>query len=297
MRFGDLFLFPPDLWADSEREDLTFLDDDASGDRDVLISSEYIAGGVACPQPWIPDREEEYGPIVREKRETGGRPDHTSFGSHLDALVKTVRRLGFSQVKVFLTIRRQDEKLASGYAEASNRVRGASQENFERWVRNITGDRDGFHFGGGQKLDYFRWWETVSEVLGKSNVLFLPFELLRENQGAFLARWLKFIGVEDSSFIANSLSQTEEMNRRSTSKSNWSIRDPIRTGPNLRPSRVFQALRLPSTLPARWPDFQRGEKIQLTKELSDEILEPYEEGNRRLDNQGLGLNLKKYGYY
>ena len=242
-------------------------------------------------------REEKYGPIVREKRYTGGRPDHKYFGDHVDALAKALRRLGFSQVKVLLTIRRQDTMLASRYAQASNRVRGASQENFERYARHITGNRAGFYLGQGKKLNYFRWWKTVTEVLGEANVLFLPFELLREHPKEFLKRWLNFTGIEKTDSIASSLSQTEEENRRSTSERAWSIRKPIRTGPSLRPTRVFQALGLPTNLPVRWPDFQRGKEIQLPKELSAEILEVYKEGNYLLDKEGLDLNLKKYEYY
>lgn len=291
MSFGDLFIFPPDLWENSRGEPFSFLRDDSAGEQDVLLSSERIVGGIASPQPWIPDQGEQYGPIVRHQRQTGGEPDHASFGRHLGSLAKAVRRLGFSQVKVLLTVRRQDERLASSYAQVSDRVIGASQENFEQWICHLTGDEAGFHFGGGQKLDYHLWWKTMVEVLGERNVLFLPFELLRENQSVFLKRWLKFIGVQEVDSVVHLFSDSEEENRRSTSESKWSIRAPVR------PRRVLQKLGLPTDLLAFWPDPQRGKEIQLTKRLSEEILEVYEQGNRDLDNQGQNLGLKGYGYY
>lgn len=302
MRLGDVFLFSPDLWrGETGKELFTFLRDGDVEEKDVLVSSEYIFGGLASPQPWIPDGEaygsSEYGPVVRVNRQTEVRLDRTSFSNHLDALKEAGRQQGFSQVRILFTTRRQDTKLASGYAQVSNRVRGASQQNFERWAHHLTDDSAGFLLGGGQKLNYFAWWKAMTEVLGRSNVFFLPFELLRKNQGAFLRRWLKFMEVEGYDSIADSFVDEQEENKRSTSESTWSIADPIRRGPFLHPTRVFRALGLPTRLPARWPDFQRDKEIQLTRELSEEIMEVYEKENRLLDEQGLNLNLKEYGYY
>lgn len=296
INFRDLFLFSPDLWKTFRKEPFAFLKDSISKEQDVLVSDEGIYRRPASPQPRLDLRQKKYGPIVKANPKAGGRQDHTSFRSHLDALREGARKQGFSQTKVLLTVRRQDEMLASLYAQLSRFVRGASQENFERWALHLTNDRAGFYLGGGQKLSYYLWYESIVEALGETNVLLLPFELLRESTSGFLKRWLKFLGVESAVSIANSLSDTRAKNRRSGSDLKWDISPPIRKL-NLRPSRVFKAFGLPTSLPARWPDFQRDEEIRLTRELSQETLRSYEEENRRLDNQGLDLNLKEYGYY
>lgn len=296
MKFRDLFLFSPDLWRTSMEEPFTFLGDDISKEQDVLVSDEGIYRRPASPRPRLDVRQKIYGPIVRTNPKAGGRQDHISFRSHLDAFREGVQQQGFSQTKVLLTVRRQDEMLASLYAQLSRFVRGASQGNFERWARHLTGDRAGFYLGGGQKLNYYLWWKSIVEVLGETNVLLLPFELLRESTSRFLKRWLEFLGAERAVPIANTLSDTKAKNRRSASDVKWDVSPPIRKL-NLHPSRILKAFGLPTSLPARWPDFQRGEEIHLTRELSEEILGVYEKGNRRLDNQGLGLNLENYGYY
>lgn len=280
----------------------------------TLVSDESIIGGVAPPTSWMPNRRLTtwkpnpnpwFGPATWKGPATlghkHGRPYPHLVSCHLRELKRVSSNWGYERVRLLLTTRRQDTRLASEYAQKSNKLQGPGQRSFERWVRSLLHTVGGRFDGGGEKLNYSVWYQELTEAIGEENVLFLPFELLRGNRTQFLKRWLGFIGAEDVDAVLHALSDSEEQNVRSTSTSEWSLRKPVRTYLKFRPVRVFQALGLPRGIAFRWPDFlrytDRGEKIRLTEDISEEILDFYEEGNRRLDTSDSDLNLKKYGYY
>lgn len=180
-------------------------------------------------------------------------------------------------------------------------MQGAGQRNFERWIRSLLNTLGGYYDGGGGKLGYSVWYEELAEIVGEENVLFLPFELLREDRSEFLRRWLGFIGVEKIDSVLHSLTDSEKRNVRSVSVSGWSLSKLARTYVKFRPVFVVQAFGLPRGIAFRWPEFlrytDRDEKICLTEDLSEEILEVCKAGNRRMNALDSDLNLEKYGYY
>lgn len=302
VNFGHLFSMSPSVWTEHGGRAFAQLinETERADGEDLIVSHEGIHGGMATPRPWLTKeggwaQGVEYGPLVR--LHTDGRPHVALLTEHLTVLSDVAARWGFAEVKVLATLRRQDSWLASEYAQNSHKIRGASQENFEAWVREVTSTSLGRCAGGGEKLDYSSWWEAVGNAVGKENVFLLPFELLKENQTAFLNQWLSFLGVEERAQIIGALSSAEdEENRRSTSSSRWALRPPVRTGPSLWP-RVTWKLGLPTKLPMRWPDFARESSIRLTPELSERILTTYADGNRRLDEAVPHLELEAYGYH
>jgi len=280
-RFGDLFSFSPGFWGGVEGD--PFGEGGQQPARDVVVSDERIFGGLAAPRPWIPGAVQSRGLPPSPRRHTHGRHDLCSVSSHLRALRAAAGGWGYERVQVLLTPRRQDTKLASSYAQLSNRVRGAGQQNFEAWVRHLLHDVVGYNKGGGLKLNYALWWRRLGEAVGPENVFFLPFELLRADSAAFLRQWLDFLGVPEGGAIADALSGpgSAGQNVRSWSADTWSLRTPIKKGHHL----------------LRWPDFSRGSEVRITDELKEEILTVYEEGNRSLDEHVPHLNLERYDYY
>jgi hypothetical protein len=220
-------------------------------------------------------------------------------GPHLDTLSKVALDCGFSETKVLLTVRRQDTKLASGYAQLSNRVRGASQAHFEDWVRQIVSDRAGYYMAGGVKLDYLLWWEKVAEALGSEHVFVLPFELLQENTAEFLSQWLQFLDVPEPDRVVRAVARTEAKatNARSATRHRWALRDPMHLGPDLGLTSIVRALGLSTNYSLQWLDFFRDDEIRLTSDLQEEILDAYRAHNRKLDLSLPHLNLEQYGYY
>lgn len=281
VRFGDLFGLSPEFWRELETDPLA----DSTGDteRDVIVSDERISGGLVAPRPWIP------GPIPGRdlppspRRHTHSRVDPYFASSHFRELRRAAAAWGYDSVRVLLTPRRQDTRLASIYAQLSNRVWGAGQQSFETWVRHLLHDPVGYHKGGGAKLDYMLWWRQLGEAVGTENVFFLPFELLQADRAAFLRRWLGALGVPDVGSVIGSLPgpRQAQSNARSRSGDTWSLRTPIKKGRHL----------------LRWPDFSRESEIRMTEALREEILGVYEEGNRALGERVPNLNLGEHGYY
>lgn len=281
LRFGDLFSFSPEFWRDVEESPIA--DFTRQSDQDVVISDERISGGLVAPQPWIPGSIPGHGISPSPRLHTHSRVDPYQVSSHFRELRKAAAKWGYDDVRVLLTTRRQDTKLASSYAQLSNRVRGARQENFEKWVRHLLHNVVGHNKGGGVKLNYSLWRRVLEAGVGAENVFFLPFELLREDPAAFLQKWLGFLGVSAADEIVDALSGAEaaKQNVRSQSEHTWALRTPIKKGRYL----------------FRWPDFSRGSKIRITESLTEEILAVYEKGNRSLDEKVTHLRLNEYGYY
>ncbi len=303
--FGDFFLQSPHLWREVGDEVFrSLIGENQNGDgKDLIVSEEEIFGGVTSPQPWIPswigESARRYGSTVRVERQTSGQPEASTVARHVEALAEIAADWGFSETKVLLTLRRQDTKLASGYAQMSNRVKGASQSHFEAWITDLVVNPLGYYMGGGMKLNYFLWWKELEAVLGEENMLFLPFELLQENKNAFLKRWLQFLDVADMDRIlhASRKSGGKGRKKRSESKRVWRLRDPMSVGPSLGIEWLLGKMGISSNWSLQWMDFRRDKKIRLTDELKNQIVDVYQRENRRLEDTVEGLEIGRYGYY
>lgn len=294
VRFGTRFSYAPALWRDRGTSLLSQIlgpEPEGEAPSDVLISDEGFGGGLTGPEPWIPASRPHHD------RETGPHSTRT----HIEELRKVAGEWGFSQMRVIMGIRRQDEKIASGYAQMSHKVRGASQKNFERWVHRILDPDRGYYEGGGIHHNYYLFWQQVTKAVGAENTLVLPLEHLKEDMGGYLSRLFRFLEIpEEGTDIIASLSEPENLKRNantSSSKDVWHLKAPMRTGPRFRPGRLFRALGFPHRMPLRWPDFRRGTDIRLTPDLRAYILGVYADENRRLDRALDEVDLRSYGYW
>jgi hypothetical protein len=230
-------------------------------------------------------------------RETNGLPSHHSNVAHLRAIADTASDLGFSETKILVTIRRQDTKLASGYAEMSSSIAHASQTNFETWVNTLVGDPIGQYALGGEKLNYGAWWKQVSEKVGSENVLLLPMELLGAEQNKFLGRWLDFLGLQNLHGTYLPFDDGDTSKRKSSvSDKAWSLRPPARDVRAL-PFRILRKIGLVPATKRLFSFPKRDEFIRLTNEISDKVLAYYKQSNQDLDNQIDEINLQRFGYY
>ncbi|MCS3657960.1 hypothetical protein GGQ11_002761 [Salinibacter ruber] len=300
--FGTLFCFSPNVWQSVGESAFRDLCGENQNEKDLLISGEGAFGGLVSPQPWMVESASKYGEYMELERALSIQSDVYSLTSHLEKLQSLSSKFGYRDLKVLFTIRRQDTKLASEYAEVSDKVRGASQENFEEWARYLVNDPLGYGASGGAKMDYFEWWKKISAVIGKNNIFVIPFELLKKDIREFLRMWLGYINVSEKEEIIHSIlgkGGETHRNKRSTSKFTWSLSEPIKGPSNISipAGRFLTALGLPFRVPLRWPDFSREEEIRLSDKLSDEILIAYEKSNRLLDESLPHLSLKRYDYF
>lgn len=220
---------------------------------------------------------------------------------HLTRFAEKASAWGFTHVRLFCVIRRQDRWLASHYAQLSDRKANASQKAFETYVRDWLSPSAGRYLNG-IRTDYKALHEELVAALGQPNVLMLPYEWLDEDPAAFLECLFEFLELADAHRLTSELAPAasrKRSNQRSTAPNSWQLRrrEVMDTKVvHLQPARIFQRLKLPTALPLPWPETEREASIELTPALSREILAVYGEGNRRLAAD-LGLDLGRYGYY
>jgi hypothetical protein len=273
-----LFECSPQVWSRFGRSIFNELfgspTDNAQRAHDVLISDENM---------WISGARDPY--LVQR---------------HLQRMMDLASEWGFARIRIIAIFRRQDTWMASAYAQTSDQYRGASQRDFEQRVRRRL-DPSREYFDTRVDLDYSLQYRLLCDCLGSENVLFLPYELMKDDMEGFYRHWFDFIGLKMNSSMGSLLNKasTAKHNVRSSGKATWALRE--RTTRNvpfvwLRPGRLFSLMGVqPPKLYLRLPDLHRGNEISLTPELSRHILSRYRESNRQL-NSKIATDLDQYGY-
>lgn len=152
-----------DFWQSSAgREFICSLIEKFPDREKVIISDEHWLWGPTCFSP-------------EEKKQRIEEDSPWPAVRHIEQLRDAFEREGFN-LKILVTFRRQAEYLASFYAQCANRYRATvSQNHFESMVTDFLKDTSD---QGNAFLRYDELYSRISELVGKNNVLFLPFELL-----------------------------------------------------------------------------------------------------------------------
>jgi hypothetical protein len=229
----------------------------------------------------------EYGDYIGPHWERE-RMDPIMLSAHLQAMREVVLAEGFSALKVILVMRRQDQWLASKYAQRSDRICGASQRDFESRINYYT-QKDQGYYSDGVILDYFLLWKSLLNALGKNYVLMLPYEFLLKDPKGFLRRIVEFCGVPQGNANVDlaSLAESAPINVRSAAPDTWTLRPPLR-------GTLLETIGRPSTL-ARILPGARSNKIHLHPRLKQNILDVYKDGNLEA-GRDIGFDLAELGY-
>jgi len=256
------------------------------------------------PPPSVLVSDQSAGPALWETGPYAGphwkqvRQDPYLLAAHLEALAGQAVDWGFEDLRVLLVFRRQDEWIASKYAQRSDRILPASQAHFEERIAYYTDPDRGF-YADGIILDYALLRDLIAQTVGDEKVLMLPYELLRRAPVTFLRCLTDFV-VPSANYSGEQLSawaNQEEENVRSTSRTTWALRP-----------RTTRDIPVPDWIPHRFArivrrslrrisSFLRGrdQTIQLTPDLQRRILNRYASSNRRLNPHVPG-SLQAYGY-
>jgi hypothetical protein len=220
-----------------------------------------------------------------------------ALGDHFTELARVAQVAGYTSVRAVVVVRRQDQWIGSKYAQHSDRRRGASQDDFVRFIGEWVDPARGLYTAAGACLDYGALYENLEQVLGHDAVLVLPYETLDADPAAFVGALFRFLEEPGATATALDALQARPQNVRSDGEDSWVLRPavPERTV-RLRPSRIVAALGLPSHLHLRRPDPGRGDRIVMTAPLRTRILDAYERPNRTLAKR-TELDLTQYGYY
>ena len=140
---------------------------------------------------------------------------------HLAGMKSALKDRGIERFKLLFFVRRQDEWLASHYAQVSDRREKPGQRDFENLAARIT-DPHEERFTFGALLDYAATYSAISSAVGNDNVKVLPMEWLESNLSVLsreLADWL------DLPSEAIELGSHRVENKRNTGRGIWKLRD------------------------------------------------------------------------
>lgn len=213
-----------------------------------------------------------------------GRNDACIAALHLKEM-KSIAEREFSNLKVIIAIRRQDQWLPSAYSQMSNRYKKASQSDFENFVHKSIQQRKKLYNSCGVRLKYDLMIKELYEKIGKNNVEVIPYEILIENPQQFLSKLSEIVGLKEIPNI-----EIKSRNKRSSSKYEWNIRpymgsEIVNIYNDIGFERLFEV-----------KSISRDDKIILNKQTKRKITEAYQVSNKKADKM-IEWNLEKLGYY
>ncbi|MBS3804784.1 MAG: hypothetical protein KGY54_09580 [Oleiphilaceae bacterium] len=218
--------------------------------------------------------------------------DPVLLGAHLKSMTTEARKRGFGQIRIMVVFRRQDQWLASKYAQRSDRIAGASQNQFEERIDYYLRQSRGY-YADGLILDYDFLYEEICRAIGAANALLLPYELLKAEPVKFLNLMCDFISPGDSQVreLISSIglrAASKKTNVRSQGSSEWALRKPKT---NASPQHLSETLSRMFLRAGHPPG-----SIRLTPDLTQKILATYRQSNASLGEK-LDLDLGAFGYF
>ena len=155
----------------------------------------------------------------------------TSAGEGPEVVARRLAELGedlstiYPTMRVMIGIRRQDQWLASRYAESSKLFPHFDQADFERRMNEIVDS--GELSRALLWLDYDVVHRTFSELIGTENVLMLPMERLFREPVQTMGEMGEFLGCRDLVELYDRVHQKapdSRMNKLSTGENSWKMR-------------------------------------------------------------------------
>lgn len=239
--------------------------------------------------PFLVSHELFFGKAIPGIFVEGAAPyDVRHVTGHLNALSRRVLPDQL-ELRILVTVRRQDTWLSSAYAQASTRIEDSGQEDFEAQVRECL---DKSLYEKAAFLDYSLFYDALEEAVGAGNVLFLFQEELECDPQSFVRRLQSFAGVEAEEV---SIPSVEDNKKRKTDQE-WNVRELTFS------KRVYRTLfprsfrRKVSYLRERVGLMGYSGSITLREDTSRYILDRFAESNRALA-EDVETDIEAFGYY
>jgi hypothetical protein len=182
------------------------------------------------------------------------------------------------------------------YVQISKRLRGASQEDFERRINHIIKSGDDY-------IDWSKWVKELQYCFGKKNLCVLLLEDM--DKKIFWDNLSEFLEIDMNESEKEEI-KNKYLNKRRGSENSWIIPSlrPIKyvkSNENMKKNKLLYQATLGITravstfVDITRFDLKRDAKIELNEELRKRILEYCRPFNERLADQ-IGLDLKERGY-
>lgn len=220
------------------------------------------------------------------------RQDPYLLAEHLRRLCMFVSERLDRELRILVTIRRQDLLLASLYAQSSRSLY-SSQKDFEREIEALVDPHRRYYLHG-LWLDFAMLHDIIGTAVGRNNVCLLPQELLEEQPQVFIDHLATFAGFAEppvpDAESGHRTSPSIRNNVRQSSADTWRLR-----GPSLHvlPQFLARALGVDAKLTLRPPGRRT---ITVDEHVRRVVLDHYRMANEALDRD-CPINLARYGYY
>jgi len=232
------------------------------------------------------------------------------YGIHIDEIDKKSKEWGFEGVKIIISIRSQEKWIASYYSQISNRIKNASQKNFEDFVNYIVDYKRGYYYEG-ISINYNILYDVVCDAIGKNNVLMIPYETFKHRPESFVNEWFNFMG-KDMPKAENIIENTKRKYRKRSidkntykiSKSSFDVYKKFRLHENWYLDTLFGKITFPKyiTLDPKYYterlfgwSWSRDNYIRINKDIKSKIKNRFSKSNKVL-NSKIEYNLDKYNY-
>lgn len=255
-KFLHLFFRSPAIWRGMAREvyEASFGDEAGRGGNTSLL---YSNENISTPHCFL----------SQNYRLRGLRKDPAMLAQHLQGFNCLLGEQGFGSLRVMIFIRRQDQWVGSWYSQQSDRIKGASQADFEQKVMSLLSP-DKQLYTDGAWLSYNYLFDVLVSAVGRRNLFFCPYELLQQDPEHVWRLLKRFFGGTVTGFPAQTTADRRRVGR--TGDDRWQIRGDECSD-------------------------QRGE-IVLTPELKERILDMFHSENRELSSK-LPVDLSRFGYF
>lgn len=209
----------------------------------------------------------------------------------MDEMPKRLRKAFKDDLKILITIRRQDELISSIYLQYLH-LGGTLK------LKKVVNNKN---FGQSRiatsAYDFFKTYNMYCEEFGSENVKIIPYELFKYNKSTFIESIEEFFENEQFNFEYNNNEnrsikgyQVFYLRLINTFLDSW-VSEKYLIPRTILNQNKFRLKLQKSNFLRFGKSFNKEEEIFLSNMLSS-----FSESNRELDEK-LNLGLKKYGYY
>lgn len=203
-----------------------------------------------------------------------------NISSYLEIFNNLIWKRG--NVKVLLILRNQPEWLASLYAQASDRITHATQNDFEGQINKLMACKDDY-------IDWSQWINNLEKALGKDKVCILLAEDMKKYE--FWYKFANFMDIDRDLLINRTMLDLKKENVRSEYNKMWKLR-PLKVKNRIYDKILFRSKNQINNK----NDTKRDENIILRKDIDKKIKDYCASFNKRLEGQLNRNDLEKLGY-
>jgi hypothetical protein len=219
--------------------------------------------------------------VISEEALYTGFPSNVHVAAHIAAMAEAADRLGYDSFKVLAIHRRQDERLASTYAQNSRHRDEPGQDDFESFCRRSIDPRRDLYRRSAQ-FHYAELAELLVARLGREHVAYVPIELLDTDPDRFATDVETVVGQA----IDRAALTDHSVNVKRSGARSWQISPRTYEMPTPLSQRLLNRLRRS----------RRPTRFTLSETLAAEVRAAFGPGNRRLAEM-FGYPLGELGYY